>query len=71
MASLGPEDRRLLQEALEAKLRKENLEHALGRVLRNHGLDFERYILITTELRDVRRKGEDIESAARRLIAGP
>lgn len=69
MASLGPEDRKLLQEALDAKLRKENLEHALGRVLRNRGLDFERYVLITSELREARKKDEDIESAARRLIS--
>jgi hypothetical protein len=71
VASLGPDDRQLLKEALEKRLRKENLEHALGRVLRNHHLDFERYILITTELRDARRGDEDLEAVARRLISGP
>ncbi len=69
MAPLSPEDLSLLREALEAKLRKEGVEHALGRVLRNRGLDFERYILITSELRGSRQKDETTEECARRLTA--
>ncbi|NLT38052.1 MAG: hypothetical protein GXX95_07835 [Methanomassiliicoccus sp.] len=69
MAPLSPEDRQLLEEALEAMLHNETLEHSLGRVLRKRGLDFQRYISITSDLREQRRKDEDIESAARRLIA--
>jgi len=69
MASLSPEDRQVLTEAMEAMLHNETLEHALGRVLRRRGLGVERYISITSDLRESRRKDEDIESAARRLIA--
>jgi hypothetical protein len=67
MASLSPEDRQLLTEALEAMLHNETLEHALGRVLRKRGLDFERYIALTSEIRGSRKKDEEMESAARRL----
>jgi len=69
MATLSPEDRQLLTEALEAMIHNETLEHALGRVLRKRGFGFERYISITSDLRDSRRKDEDTVSAARRLIA--
>lgn len=69
MASLSPPDRELLREAVDVRLRKEELEHALGRVLRKHGLDFERYVAITSALREERRKDEDMVDAARRLIA--
>lgn len=70
MAPLSPEDLELLKGALEAKLRKEEIEHALGRVLRNRGLDFERYVSITSEVRASRLKDETTEACARRLTAG-
>ncbi|MDW5561598.1 MAG: hypothetical protein SA339_00100 [Methanomassiliicoccus sp.] len=70
MAPLTPEDLSLLREALEIKLRKEEVEHALGRLLRNKGLDFERYVLITSEVRGSRHKDESTEACARRLISG-
>jgi len=54
MAPLSAEDLKLLKEALDVKLRKEEVEHALGRVLRNRGLDFERYVLITRRLTEDR-----------------
>jgi hypothetical protein len=69
VAPLSPQDLALLKEALEIKLRKEEVEHALGRALRNRGLDFERYIVITSEIRSARRKDESTETCARRLIA--
>jgi hypothetical protein len=69
VASLGPVDRELLKEALDIRLRKEELEHALGRVLRKRGLDFERYVLITSALRAERRKDEGLNEAALRLIS--
>ena len=67
MAPLSPEDKELLKEALEAQLRKEELERALGRVLRQKGLDFDRYIAIVSSLREAREKDEDLGSTARRL----
>jgi hypothetical protein len=70
VAPLSPEDIALLKEALEIKLRKEEIEHALGRLLRNKGLEFERYILITSEVRTSRLKDESTEECARRLTAG-
>lgn len=70
MAPLSPEDLSLLREAVNIKLRKEEVEHALGRVLRNRGLDYERYVLITSEVRVSRKKDESTEECARRLIAG-
>ncbi len=69
MASLGPADRELLKDALDIKLRKEELEHALGRVLRKRGMDFERYVIITSALREAKKKDEGLESAALRLIS--
>jgi hypothetical protein len=69
VASLNPTDLELLKEAVEAKLRKEELEHALGRVLRKRSLDFERYVVITSLLREERKKDEDLEATALRLIA--
>ncbi len=71
MAPLSPEDVELLREALHNTLHNETLEHALGRVLRRRGLDFERYISITSELRSRRGKDEDIVAVARRLTQGP
>lgn len=68
MAPLNPSDRELLAEALEIRLRKEELEHALGRVLRKRDLGFERYIIITSALREERKKDEDLDAAAKRLI---
>jgi hypothetical protein len=70
VASLSPGDLSLLKEALDAKLRKEEVEHALGRVLRKKSMDFERYVLITSEVRASRQKDETTEECARRLIAG-
>lgn len=70
MASLSSGDLELLKQALDIKLRKEELEHALGRVLRNRGLDYDRYVLITSEVRASRQKGESTEACARRLTAG-
>lgn len=70
MASLSSGDLELLKQALDIKLRKEELEHALGRVLRNRGLDYDRYVLITSEVRASRQKGESTEACARRLTEG-
>ena len=70
MAPLSSGDLELLKQALDVKLRKEEVEHALGRVLRNRGLDFDRYVLITSEVRASRQKGESTEACARRLTAG-
>ncbi len=69
MAPLEPADRELLKEALDVRLRREELEHALGRVLRKRGKDFERYVVITSALREERRKDEDLKAAALRLIS--
>jgi len=70
VAPLSPDDLELLKEALDIKLRKEEVEHALGRVLRNKGLGYDRYVHITSEVRASRQKGESTEACARRLTAG-
>ena len=67
MAPLSSEDKELLKEALEAQLRKEELERALGRVLRQRGLGFDRYIAIVSSLREAKEQDEDLASTARRL----
>ncbi|MBI0584405.1 MAG: hypothetical protein ISF22_09295 [Methanomassiliicoccus sp.] len=69
MAPLSPDDLSLLKDALDIKLRKEDLEHALGRALRNRGLEYDRYITITSGVRAARHKDESTEACARRLIS--
>ena len=69
MAPLSPQDLEILNEAVERRRRDEDLETALGRVVRKHGENFDRYVQIIGLLRDeARREKVDLERAAKRLI---
>jgi hypothetical protein len=71
MASLSPEEREAVKDALGSQLRKEEFDRALGKALRRKGLGFDRYIEIVSELRETSRKeGTPIEDVARRLVEG-
>ncbi|WP_019178346.1 hypothetical protein [Methanomassiliicoccus luminyensis] len=69
MAPLSPEERAAVVEALDAQLRKEPFEKALGRILRRRGLDFDRYVGIMSEIRERARKDKTSLEDAARLIA--
>jgi hypothetical protein len=60
----------LIKQALQRQHRKETFEHALGKVVRESGLDFGIYIKIVSEVREAAyRDGKDVEDAARGLLA--
>jgi uncharacterized protein with ATP-grasp and redox domains len=60
----------ILREALATKQRKETLERAIGKVVRRNNLDFGVYIKITSELRELSKKGQvDPEDIAKSLVS--
>lgn len=60
----------LIKQALGRQHRKETFERALGKAVRESGLDFSIYIKIVTEVRDAAyREGKDIEDAARGFLS--
>lgn len=59
----------ILKEALETKQRKEELERAVGRVIRRRNLEFKTYVEVMSELREIaRREKVSLDDAARRLL---
>lgn len=71
MAPLSPEERAAVGEALSTQLRKEPFEKALGRTLRRKGLEFDRYVVIMSEIRERARKDQSsLEDAARLISEG-
>jgi hypothetical protein len=67
---MEPELLDVLSEAVKTRQRKEELERAIGRTLRRHGLDFKFYVQIMSELRGV--AGGDkisLDEAAAKLLA--
>ena len=67
---MEPELLRILKEALDKQQRKETIERALGRVLRNYGKDFSTYVQMTGEIRELARSSKvDVEKAARMLVS--
>jgi len=60
----------ILREALATKQRKETLERAIGKAVRRNNLDFGVYIKITSELRELSKKGQvDPEDIAESLVS--
>jgi uncharacterized protein with ATP-grasp and redox domains len=60
----------ILREALANKQRKETLERAIGKAVRRNNLDFGVYIKITSELRELSKKGQvDPEDIAESLVS--
>jgi uncharacterized protein with ATP-grasp and redox domains len=60
----------ILREALATRQRKETLERAIGKAVRRNNLDFGVYIKITSELRELSKKGQvDPEDIAESLVS--
>jgi hypothetical protein len=66
---MSTEDIEVIQEALEVRLHHEDVERAIGRILRHHGSDFDRYLKIVGELRErAQKEGRPVEDVAREII---
>jgi uncharacterized protein with ATP-grasp and redox domains len=60
----------ILREALATRQRKETLERAIGKAVRRNNLDFGVYVKITSELRELSKKGQvDPEDIAESLVS--
>jgi uncharacterized protein with ATP-grasp and redox domains len=60
----------ILREALATRQRKETLERAIGKAVRRNNLDFGVYVKITSELRELSKKGQvDPEDIAKNLVS--
>lgn len=67
---MEPELLALLREAVDSQQRKEDLERSIGRTLRRHEMNFEMYVKITSELRELAGKKEiSIDDVAKELLA--
>jgi len=68
---MEPELLEILKEAVETRLRSEDLDRSLGRTLRRHDMSFEVYVKMTSELREsAAKKGVSIDELAKALLAG-
>ncbi len=60
----------IVREALEAQLRSEDIDRAIGRTVRRRKLDFKKYIEVIGELRDLAKADSTtVEVAARKIIS--
>jgi hypothetical protein len=50
---MDPEDVDILREAVQTRQRKEELERAVGRTVRRRNLDFQKYVRVIADLRDL------------------
>jgi hypothetical protein len=50
---MDPEDVDILREAVQTRQRKEELERAVGRAVRRRNLDFQKYVRVVADLRDL------------------
>lgn len=59
----------VLSEAVKTRQRKEELERSIGRALRRREINFEVYVRIMSELREVALEGKmSIDEAAQKLL---
>lgn len=69
---MDEEKRTILQEAVRDLHKNETFERALGRVLRQHGKDYEVYVNLIAAIRErAVRDQVDLVEAARRQASGP
>lgn len=60
----------ILREASQKRQRKETVERALGKVIRDRGLDFSAYVQMMSEIREFARKHRISElDAVRQLLS--
>ena len=68
MAEVSEKVREALRRAVESQRRDESFEKSLGRALRANDLDYDAYISLVSELRDLaKQKKTSLESAAMML----
>jgi hypothetical protein len=70
LAALSPADVDVIRKARRTMRKREDLESAIGRVLRERGGGYDRYIAVVGALREeARRQGISLDEAARKLTA--
>lgn len=71
MAPLSSEEREAINEALSQARKKVAFEHTLGKTVRKRGMDFDAYLRLIGEIRDIARKRRiSMEESARALVEG-
>jgi len=65
---MTPEEKEVLRDAVDKKRRDEPFESSLARQVKNHGLTYDDYIHLVSDVRDVAKQKEiGVEEAARQL----
>lgn len=69
MAPLSSEEREAISEALSQVRKKVAFEQTLGRTVRKRGMDFDAYVRLIGEIRDIARKRKiSMEESARAIL---
>jgi hypothetical protein len=69
MAPLSSEEREAINEALSQARKKVAFEHTLGKTVRKRGMDFDAYLRLIGEIRDIARKRRiSMEESAKALV---
>lgn len=71
MAPLSQEDKDVIEEALSQTRKTLAFEQTLGKAMRKREMDFDAYVRLMSEIRDLARKQEiSVEEAAESLVKG-
>ncbi|MGD0056377.1 MAG: hypothetical protein ABSB83_00785 [Methanomassiliicoccales archaeon] len=71
MAPLSQQDKEIIEEALSQTRKTMTFEQTLGKTMRKRGMDFDVYIRLMGEIRDLARRHEtSVEEAAESLAKG-
>ena len=71
MAPLSPEEKGVIEEALSQIRKTMTFEQTLGKTMRKRGMDFDAYVRLMSEIRDIARKRKvSVEEAAESLASG-
>lgn len=71
MAPLSQEDKDVIEEALSQTRKTLAFEQTLGKAMRNREMDFDAYVRLMSEIRDLARKQKiSVEEAAESLVKG-
>jgi hypothetical protein len=71
MASLNQQDKEVIEEALSQTRKTMTFEQTLGKAMRRRNMDFDSYVSLIGEIRDLARKRKiSVEEAAESLVKG-
>lgn len=71
MAPLSQEDKDVIEEALSQTRKTLAFEQTLGKAMRKREMDFDAYVRLMSEIRDLARKQKiSVEEAAESLVKG-